>query len=301
MLPIALFTVLLIVRDSLGASASSSESHSLSLSPSSLPWWSLWAVCSPLFVACLGLLLVTSVSRFDSPFVARLAWGYGLACATTFCVLVVARVDLSDRIPALSHPWVPFVPHWSLALGFAVIGLYSFWPSSATRNCAAGVLLVVSGCLWGLLSILAYLRVTGNDSPSLTWYGVLAPWWVLDGLLLVVGIVMLLFSFGARQSALFTIGQQLLFLVIVLASAALKVLVAASLEGGKVAVTEATVLATALFVEAMIALLGVLFAVGRNRDTVVCGRYAGRTLPRTSARRRTVNVASTSATGSLNV
>ena len=131
---------------------------------------------------------------------------------------------------------------------------------------------IVVGLIWGVVSLLTYLReMRVVETYSLSWSVILLPWYLFDLFLFICLVLMLVFSFGASQSSVFTINQQLIMMMITVISTFTKALLNIRFDGIS-PVPPNEVMSSILAFCVGVLLLGICFATSRNKSTVICGK-----------------------------
>lgn len=268
--------------------------------------WRPWVTWSPIYLGIIVLLVVISALKLDTPFIAHITWNFVLAVLEIYFLLLVVRKEN----PHMSF-WRYFplyIPHWIISVVVILIGLglllknvvhkrngtSSGGDNDGTPNNSdveersmllreeehdarsvyylVSVGYIIIGLGWGIITLLVCLRETRVvPSYSLSWGVIFIPWYALDLFFFVCLIVMLVFSFGASQSAVFTINQQLIMLTITALSTLVKALLNMEFEGTS-PVPPGAVMGSLLALCIAVLLLGVCFTISRNSNNVISGK-----------------------------
>lgn len=260
--------------------------------------WEPWVLWSPIYIGIIVLLVVISALKFDTPFVAHITWNFVLVVLEIYFMLFVIQKGYPDL--RLWRYFPVYFPHWVIAVVLFLIGLGMLVKTALHKNknnsnagafseehmmilneeehnnrsmyYLASVGYMVVGFAWGIISLLTYLREARVVATySLSWGVIMIPWYAFDIFLFVCLILMLVFSFGASQSAVFTINQQIFMMAITVISTFLKALANMQLEGVS-PVPPNAIMSTVLALCVVILLLGVCFAISRNKNNVICGK-----------------------------
>ena len=275
--------------------------------------WHPWVLWSPLYVGIIALLVVISALKFDTPFIAHITWNFILAVLEIYLVMLVVQEEYPDLrfwryFPVYFPHWVISIVLFLIGVGILVKTALrrakkgaSSGPESGSVNgdeddgaypsdrvmllseeessnqstyflASAGYIVV--GLIWGVISLLTYLReMRVVEAYSLSWTVILLPWYIFDLFLFVCLVVMLVFSFGASQSSVFTINQQFIMIAITVISTFIKAMLNLKFEGTS-PVPPNEIMSSILALCVGILLLGLCFATSRNKNTVICGKQA---------------------------
>mmetsp|Transcript_19613 Transcript_19613/g.27372 ORF Transcript_19613/g.27372 Transcript_19613/m.27372 type:complete len:347 (+) Transcript_19613:173-1213(+) len=210
--------------------------------------WSYWIIFLPLW-AVLGLLLLLTQSKkltSQTSLVFRLAW---ITCVSlSICFMVLLTMKKEDFHPT---SWSDvFAPLWVLAsiliiLGCAgiMVSICSYCVSTLAADdfeseqrrrkyLVTGVPLLVSGTILLPFFVLTSLKLGDPDQyEDLSWAVIFIPLWITDGFFLYVSCVLFVFTIGARDSALFSLSQVLVFMFGFVMAMIVKVMIVLFAEG----------------------------------------------------------------------
>jgi len=143
-----------------------------------------------------------------------------------------------------------FVPLWILACVLIILGvagimvaLCSYCVSTLAADdfegeqrrrkyLVTGIPLLVSGTILLPFFVLTSLKLGYSGHYSdLSWAVIFIPLWITDGFFLYVSCVLFVFTIGARDSALFSLSQVLVFMFGILMAMVVKVMIVLFAEG----------------------------------------------------------------------
>jgi len=194
--------------------------------------WNWWLVCTPLWALLFLLLVLTQSKRMTrrAPLIVRLAW---LIIVLSIIVFLVAlnmkftQTSLGAFEPTYS---MIFMPLWCLFAIVALLGLSGVIvgivaPSHEPRRrkyLLAGVPLIVFDAIFFPFILLTELKLRGEAGYA--WGVVFIPLWITDAFFFCGAILLLVFTVGASEDAMFSLSQVITFLGIMPISALFKVL-----------------------------------------------------------------------------
>lgn len=197
---------------------------------SSMPYYIIFI---PFWVVNIFLLGVSQAKRFTTkvPFIGRLTL---VSFATGICissVLLSVELDYPNKITK-SALIVPLYGFCGISLFFGIISLLvaccTSDPKRMNRHISVGVPNILAFLILTPFCVLIYLKI--HQNPSLPWGYILIPLWISDGLAFSIGAILLLFTYGSRDSAHFTILQVILFLLFIVCLITFKVLLVENLD-----------------------------------------------------------------------
>lgn len=199
--------------------------------------WNYWYVFSPLLATLVGFLLATTSQSLSAPAppVVRLVWILWVIAVSVFVVFLVMRLQgYSFFHPSMSSIFMP------LYCGLGVM-LFSSFYLFLTGCCSsvhyvqkkyvvAGTPLFCFSVVTIPLVILISFREGVDHIAHTSWALMFIPLFVCDAFCFCMGFFLLIFSFGNRNDAIFSVLQLILFLVIIPASVCFKVLLCLYLD-----------------------------------------------------------------------
>eukprot|EP01116_Phalansterium_solitarium_P007080 TRINITY_DN19552_c0_g1_i1.p1 TRINITY_DN19552_c0_g1~~TRINITY_DN19552_c0_g1_i1.p1 ORF type:complete len:334 (-),score=119.45 TRINITY_DN19552_c0_g1_i1:606-1607(-) len=214
----------------------------LSLKLSHTVDWTWWAIFAPGYAMLLVLVLMTQSKRFTkrASLLIRLAWLMStltLACFLLMLNLYLDYVDIAVLAPIFKHFSLSmiFIPLWVMLGVTLVFGVASLGFACANsdedkrrKHIIAGVPLLFFAIFFGPFLIMLELRVTGADTVA--WSSVFIPLWVFDGISLIFGVCLAVYTPGGSEGAVFTTAQVSCFLTVLPCSVVFKVLLVLVLE-----------------------------------------------------------------------
>lgn len=272
--------------------------------------WEPWILWSPICVGIVVLLVVISALKFDTPFIAHITWNFVLVILEVYFLMFIVQEEYPELkfwlyFPVYFPHWVIAIVLILIGIGMLIkTALHeknrrknynnindpsinadndgysserTMLMNEEERNNRSMYYLascgyIIVGLGWGVISLMIYLRERRVlDTYSLSWAVILLPWYIFDLFLFICLILMLVFSFGASESSVFTINQQFLMMAITVISTFLKALVNMDFDGIS-PVPPTVTMSVTLAICVGILLLGLSLALSRNKNTVICGK-----------------------------
>jgi hypothetical protein len=229
--------------------------------------WSYWWVFSPLWLALFTLLILTQSRRVSShmPTIARVVWLICLVSIVAFLTLVNFHLQQTFDF---SFGFI-FLPLWvlisaSLLLGISgiVIALRTTDDDSKKRKyLLAGLGMLCFDIVFFPFFLLFALRL--GEHYSFSWSVVFLPLWITDGFFFIGGFILILFTIGSRDSAIFSLSQLTMFIFVPPTAATFKALLVLALDG-KLTVSYYLVAAPLLIMELLILTCGLHIRITKH-------------------------------------
>lgn len=200
--------------------------------------WSYWIVFSPIFATLLGFFLATTSQTLSAPapLGVRILWMAWVISLTMFVVFLVLRLDGSTSlIPSLDLIFSPL--YFGLGLmvlvGFCLIvaGCCSSSPHKQKKYIVSAVPICCFAVVLLPLILLISFKQGVDSLPNVSYGVIFIPLFVADMFGFCMGFFLLLFSFGGRKDAIFSIFQLFVFLVAIPVSVTFKILLVLYLDG----------------------------------------------------------------------
>jgi len=202
--------------------------------------WDYWSIFSPILLALFVLLILTQSRTVSTrfPLISRLAWLMCVICMIAFIIMLVLKLEAKDILFALEYKHV-FIPLWilfgtSFVLGIAAVVValaFSDTERRKSKYLTSGIPLLFGNMVFFPFVLLVSFKVTEAEGMTYPWAYVFIPLFIADGFFICISAFLLLFTVGARDSALFTIGQISCFLFSLPAAIVFKVLLVLQLDG----------------------------------------------------------------------
>jgi len=206
----------------------------LTLKLSNVVDWQYWWICSPLWALLFALLIVTQSKRLTNhfPLIARVVW---LICLLALVIFLVLMCIYLER--RFANFTLLFLPLWVLNGSCLLLGISGVFIALCVtadevkkRNyLLAGVSMLGFDAIFFPFFLLVQLKLTYFVTAE--WSIIFIPLWVTDGFFLLLGFVLLLFTLGARDSAIFSLSQLIAFIFVIPVAALFKVLLILVMDG----------------------------------------------------------------------
>jgi len=206
----------------------------LTLKLSNVVDWQYWWICSPLWALLFALLIVTQSKRLTNhfPLIARVVW---LICLLSLVIFLVLMCIYLER--RFANFTLLFLPLWVLNASCLLLGISGVFIALCVtadevkkRNyLLAGVSMLGFDAIFFPFFLLVQLKLTYFVTAE--WSIIFIPLWVTDGFFLLLGFVLLLFTLGARDSAIFSLSQLIAFIFVIPVAALFKVLLILVMDG----------------------------------------------------------------------
>jgi hypothetical protein len=155
-----------------------------------------------------------------------------LLCTASF--LVLYNLWVSKKIT-----WdINFIllPLWMFLFMCGLLGILSLIaatcsakPSHKRKYYYGGSFLLLTDVV--LFPFLFMIDIKLYAKPTLTWAEVFVPLWVVDGALVITGLILLIFTVGSSSTAVFNLPQVVCFLLALAGAISFKVLLVIDLDG----------------------------------------------------------------------
>ncbi|KAH3756442.1 hypothetical protein Pelo_11784 [Pelomyxa schiedti] len=231
---------------------------------------SWWVVFSPLLAMSLILFLI-STKRSTAPHSVRFIWVFGIVNLVAFIILLVFKLEYNSDM--LANVLYIYVPWWILSGGVFVIGLLScvrafikgcgVHPSLIEMHLRVGIAMIAFSILMTVIITIMYLKQSGSLNAG--WTVIFIPWWIIDTFAFLMGVFLIVFSWGAGQDALFPLFQVLNFQALVISFTVFEVLLALFLDGEDGLPIYAPFI-VALVVDLLFVTCGAALIFGKNRQ-----------------------------------
>jgi len=236
--------------------------------------WPYWAICGPLWLVLFILLVLTQSKRLieQTSLILRLAWLLCICSIVSFLVLLNMRLeDIEQRI---GFNYI-FLPLWILigvltllAFSGLIVGLC--WDDKNEKRrkkyLLAGLPLLIMVLVMFPFIFLLEWKIENNERADYGWSVVFIPIWITDAFFLCVSCVLLLFTVGARQSAVFSMSQVITFLCILTTATIFTVLLVMALEGHE-AFSYFVVMAPLFLLEFLCVACGINIRFGKKKQS----------------------------------
>jgi len=206
----------------------------LTLKLSNVVDWQYWWICSPLWALLFALLIVTQSKRLTNhfPLIARVVW---LICLLSLVIFLVLMCIYLER--RFANFTLLFLPLWVLNASCLLLGISGVFIALCVtadevkkRNyLLAGISMLGFDVIFFPFFLLVQLKLTHFITAE--WSIIFIPLWVTDGFFLLLGFVLLLFTLGARDSAIFSLSQLIAFIFVLPVAALFKVLLILVMDG----------------------------------------------------------------------
>jgi len=218
---VCLFTILLILKVEL------------------IVQWGYWTLFSPILLALFVLLILTQSRTISTrfPLISRLAWLMCVLCLIAFVIMLILRMEGLDVEVGLEFEHI-FIPLWILFGSSFILGLsavfvavcFSDTERRKSKYLTSGLPLIFGDIVFFPFVLLISFKLSEVQHLDFTWAYVFIPLFIADGFFICISAFLLLFTIGARDSALFTIGQIGCFLFSLPAAIVFKILLVMELD-----------------------------------------------------------------------
>jgi len=196
--------------------------------------WAYWWIFTPLWLVFFTLLILTQSKRLTKhvPLIARLVWLICIVSIVAFLVLLSMRLEHEGDPPFQ----LIFIPLWVLFGSSLLLGLSGIFvalcsttdESKRQKYLLAGLAMLGFDAVFFPSVLMLALKLTEHKDYS--WSVVFIPLWITDGVFLLTAFVLLLFTIGSRDSAVFSLSQVIIFLFVLPSAALFKALLVLSLD-----------------------------------------------------------------------
>jgi len=249
--------------------------------------WNYWIISIPLWFIFFILLLLTQSKKLTThaSLIVRLAWLICVLCMVVFLFLVDMRLQylydsLSDdeTLNSLVFDWVYiFVPLWIfigidfiLSVSGFLVGCFGSNSQTKERYRSASVSLLIFDLVFTPFLLLLQLKLSGN-AESFGWAVVFISLFIVDVFFLVTGCVLLVFTFGSTQDAIFSLPQVIAFLLVCVLSIVFKILLIVALDkqqhGESLPISLLGILSPLIILELLLMAIGISVRVRRRPIT----------------------------------
>jgi len=201
--------------------------------------WSWWVVFSPAFATLLGFILATSSQTLSAPapVQVRIIWMFWVISLALFVVFLVLRLEEESTLfrPSVLTMFLPLYA----GLGFMfIVGLYLFIAGCCLVSqhiqkkyiVSAAPLFCFSIVFLPLVLLISFKEGVDRLPEHFSWAVIFIPLFVADAFCFCMGFFLLIFSFGGRNDAIFSIFQLFVFLVAIPVAVTFKVLLVLYLD-----------------------------------------------------------------------
>jgi len=199
--------------------------------------WSYWYIFLPVFILLLASLLLSTSQRLSqpAPVQMRMAWLVCIICIGSFLVMLVLKLEGTTLGP-WRYFYLPLYIIGLITFGCGFHQTFIFGCCNSDQNhkkyILSGTPVFCFGMVFLPAVILLSLKVGVDDiKVSMDWAIVFIPLFVTDVFCFCMGFFLLLFSFGGRKDALFSITQLVIFLAVIPISIVFKILLIIYLDG----------------------------------------------------------------------
>jgi len=205
----------------------------LTLKMSRVVSWSYWWILSPLWIILFILLILTQWKRisYHLPAISRIVWLICLISLVGFLILLTLNLEniLEVSFVLMFLPlWILILASFLLGISGVVIGIrLNADDSKRAKYLLAGIAMLGFDAICFPFLLLLEFKLSGS---SFGWVSVFIPLWVVDGFFLCSSFILLLFTIGSRDSAIFSLSQVLTFIFTFISVAIFKVLLALHLD-----------------------------------------------------------------------
>lgn len=199
--------------------------------------WSYWIIFCPLLTLLLTSLLLTSSQKLSAPapVQVRVIWLLWVVTLATFVVLLILKLEGKYFRPSNT---MLFVPLWVITGIMFLCGFYVTFLGCCVESYANQRKYILSGMpvfcfgmvFLPLIFLIAFKEGVQSFSLNISWAVVFIPLFIADAFCFCMGFFLLLFSFGGRKDALFSISQLFIFVGIIPFSVVFKILLVMHLD-----------------------------------------------------------------------